>query len=200
MRISENFKKNLRANIVTPSMLGAVLYSYNKRAKNMRDQEREYRCFNRYDKYDNAEKYREKKEFYYSRKEKLLGMLSPTEIHAVMREKRKRIYEYQPEYSAAILSGDVVHENCYWDREKGGEIWFCDVSVPFEEHYLYYQVGDYSFHSPIDSPDKYKLPLRNIGNLETYGESTDNLLSVQSCEKIYKGLQEGTLTYVHEEN
>ena len=65
METPKEYSKNLKNNILTTEMLIDCLFSVNKRAKNCRDKEREYRdkfrgC--RYgDKYGTEEKYREKK-------------------------------------------------------------------------------------------------------------------------------------------
>ena len=59
MKTPLEYTKNLKNHIITPQMLLDCLYSSNKRAKNWRDKEQEYREFYRssrysYDKYDNV--------------------------------------------------------------------------------------------------------------------------------------------------
>ena len=159
----------------------------------MRDKEREYRHLPYYDKYNTRDRYHQKKEHYYSRKEELLGLLNPSEIHLVERTRRHRIYDNEPEYKASLRK--AVYSNCYytWDDEV---VHFCDIIEPFKEYYLYYKVADHTFHSPIDNPGDYNLPIVNIGNLETYGLPTDQLISVQTCEKIYNGLMDGSLSFI----
>lgn len=160
MKLNNIWKKNLESNIVTESMLGEVIHSYNKRAKNMRDKEGAYH----YCRYGYSNQYSEKKKLYYSRKDELLRFATPCAVHIVERVRKRR---YEP------------------DRR-------------FEEYYLLYKVGDYTFHAPINNPSDYKLPIVNIGDLETHGLSTDQLISVQTCEKVYKGLNDGSLKYVNE--
>lgn len=80
MKTPREFNNNLKKGILTKEMLEACLLSVNKRAKNWRDREREYRQY-REDYYDNCEKAREKKEYYYWKKEILLSILKPTCIH-----------------------------------------------------------------------------------------------------------------------
>ena len=73
MKTPKEFQNNLKQGIITRDMLAACLYSVNKRAKNCRDKERQYRSrYGYYDKYDTAEKYMEKKNEYYSQKDKML--------------------------------------------------------------------------------------------------------------------------------
>lgn len=80
MRTPKEYTDNLKKKIITENMLLDCLYSVNKRAKNYRDKEREYRQYYRrnryaYDKYGNIDRCQEMKEEYYSKKEKLLSIL-----------------------------------------------------------------------------------------------------------------------------
>lgn len=59
MRTPKEYMNNIKVGIITDKMLAESLFSVNKRAKNCRDKEREYR--NSYDIYNNCEKYREQK-------------------------------------------------------------------------------------------------------------------------------------------
>lgn len=158
MKIPSEWEDNLKIHIVTPYMLGAVIYSYNKRAKNMRDSERWFRWSDG----NISKKYRKKKEFYYSRKDVLLGFESPCSVHIVERK------DYRD-----------------WD-----------IVEYFKEYYLYYKVGDYTFHSPITNPKLYELPVVNIGDLQTRGLPTNQLLSLRNCDRIYRGLKNGSLKYI----
>ena len=79
MKTPKEWIKNLENGTITEEMLDAALYSVNKRAKNCRDQKRQYS--HRYDKYHNADRYAEKESEYYEQKEKLLSALQPMCIH-----------------------------------------------------------------------------------------------------------------------
>ena len=70
MRTPAAYNNNLKNHIITMQMLVDCLYSSNKRAKNWRDKQREYRERRsyHYDKYDNEGKAKEKKEEYYHQK------------------------------------------------------------------------------------------------------------------------------------
>lgn len=52
MKLSKEFQKNLKNGIVTKEMLSEAIYTYNKRAKNMRDKARVYRRTRFYTNYD----------------------------------------------------------------------------------------------------------------------------------------------------
>lgn len=98
MKTPREFNNNLKKGILTKEMLEACLLSVNKRAKNWRDREREYRQY-REDYYDNCEKAREKKEYYYWKKEILLSILKPTCIHRELLGFDKiRYYADEPGY------------------------------------------------------------------------------------------------------
>ena len=59
---------------ITTQILGEVLYSINKRAKNWRDKKREYKSLI-YDKYNNYDKALEQEQYYYGMKENILNKL-----------------------------------------------------------------------------------------------------------------------------
>ena len=79
MRTPKEYTNNIKNHIITKQMLLDCLYSSNKRAKNWRDKEREYR--HSYDYYGNEEKAREQKNAYYEQKDIMLSILHPVCIH-----------------------------------------------------------------------------------------------------------------------
>ena len=86
MKTPVNYVKSLQRHELTPEMIGACAYSCNKRAKNARDKQAYYR--NRrwmrcYDKFENEDHYREKKEYYYELKDKMIHLFEPECIHYV---------------------------------------------------------------------------------------------------------------------
>ena len=199
------FKDNLNNSIITDEMLGAAIFSVNKRAKNARDKEREYRNLyrgNRYylDYYGNEDQAKERKEYYYNLKDELLTY-APDKcvcIHRIGRERsqRKRIYDYQPEYSKVDRT-DVVWSNCYYDKEMEDTVYFVDVvtDVHIEyEYFLLYKIGQYSFHHPVN---KERLPelleagkeIIEIESLNTSGEDIANLLSVNFVKRVLSVLK-----------
>ena len=205
METSKEIRKSLKEGVVSPEILGMALYSYNKRAKNMRDKEREYResvryrqRFNRYyyDNYDNEGKARAKKEEYYQKKEELLKYLHPSAIHLVIRERNEKVYDYEERYFS-IDESEVIYENSYYDRELNDEVHFKVVPAKFVEKYLFYDMDDYSFHMPlIGDESNYNLPIVELDDLTTYGREIDELMSVQMCDRIRLGLRDGTLKYM----
>lgn len=179
MRQSKEMKENLKNGFVTMEMFGQAIYSYNKRAKNMRDNERECRNYYRgqryaYDKYDNEGKYRAKKEEYYSKKDECLKFLKPSALHLVERERTYRT------------------NNGYMDDDYD--------TYTIYEYYLLYTAGSFSFHSPISEEEyeklKENLPTEELFDFETEGEDIEELMSVQTADKILKGLKRGEYTLI----
>lgn len=192
MRTPKEYTDNLKKKIITTDMLAASLFSINKRAKNCRDKEREYRNrgkSNRYycDTYNNEEKYREQKEYYYRQKERLLALLSPTCIHREVFTKCERYYDYEPDFWELFETHDVVREGEYYDNEIKDYVKFIDIKVEDYRYYLFYALGDYSFHTPIgdDMLKSYpELEVRDINELVTCGKNTTELVSMQFVKKM----------------
>lgn len=180
MLISTQIKKNLAKGEVTDEMLGMAVFSYNKRAKNMRDQEREWRDYyrrNRYhkDTYGTVDKYKDKKDEYYRRKDECLAFAEPTALHVVERERTLR----------------------EWDDTLGNYVF---KTTTFNEQYLLYSIGTYRFHHPIAEEEfhrlEHTLPVEAIDDLVTEGDDIEELMSVQTADKIRNGLKSGVYRLV----
>lgn len=192
MRTPTTYMNCLKNNIITMQMLSECLYSSNKRAKNWRDKEREYRDKSRnnrywYDVHNNEEKAREQKEEYYQQKEIMLSILKPVCIHReCVGYERRRIYDYESDY--VNYMGEYVWENSYYDREEDRRVYFGDIELadhPIYHYYLFYDVGsNHTFHTPIQSIEEYNLEIKDIDNLKTTGYDTSNLLSNQFVKKV----------------
>ena len=203
METPKEYTKNLKNNILTTEMLIDCLFSVNKRAKNCRDKEREYRdkfrgC--RYgDKYGTEEKYREKKEEYYSQKEKILTLFTPDCIHSEVQQRRTRIYDYEEEYGTTYLENEVIHSGHYFDPITDEPVFFDDIMLPHTQFYLFYDFGKCSFHTPIDEyliKNYPNLEIINIGSLTTYGKDIDVLLSTQFVKKVLALIENNNYVYV----
>lgn len=200
MRTPKEYTDNLTKGIITTQMLLDALYSVNKRAKNWRDKEREYRSFSSlqhsinhfyYDKYNNIEKAKATKEAYYKQKEMLLSIIKPVCIHKeLVGYERERIYDYDPRYKNFAMAKNFVWENCYYDHDEERKVWFGDVELrdkPRYFFYLFYDLGgNHTFHSPIkeEKIDQLELPIVEIGSLNTKGNDISFLLSTQFVKKM----------------
>lgn len=196
METPKEYKNLLSQGILDEQMIADVIYSYNKRAKKFRDKSKEYgkryRGPWRYDKYGNEDRALEAMENYYGKKDALL-QLFPNKaicIHRHTIKKRRRVYDYQKEYEAIE---DYVYSNCYYDWEKDDYVYFVDIEEAVDNYYLYYEIGNRSFHSPIKDIKK-TLKNERYQSLKiidlpqdfyTYGEDTTSLLSAQFCNKVY---------------
>lgn len=209
MKTPKEYTKSINQGILTKQILLDCLYSSNKRAKNYRDKEREYRNYYRnnryaYDKYDNEEKMRNKKEEYYKQKGILLSVLNPICIHKEhIGYERIRIYDYEKEYKKNIKN--FVWKNCFWSYEYEREVYFGDIENkehPIYHYYLFYDVGaEHTFHTPIEETElsKYKdLKIVNIDRLNTYGHDIDSLISNQFVKKVINLIK--TNNYEYKEN
>lgn len=194
MKTPDEIKRSLKTGVVTPEILALAIYSLNKRAKNMRDKEHMLRSRGG-DYYDNEGKAREKKGEYYRKKEELLRYLQPSEIHHVIRECSEKIYDHEQEYFS-IDEKEVIREGSYYDKYEGEVVRFKVVKRKHVEKYLFYNIGDYSFHTPLNGEESgYNLPITEIDDLTTYGHDITDLLSVQMCDRIISGLRDGTMSY-----
>lgn len=161
MNISE-IKKSLKKGIVSDNMLAEAAFSYNKRAKNYRDRQREYAEIRRthkywHDKYDNEDKAREKKEEYYSKKEEVLHYKNPVKIHVLTRYK---------------WNGEALPPEYYLFYDFGGHSFHSPI--------------------PADRVEDYNLEVENLDDdFETFGEDITNLMSCQTADKIRLGLKNG---------
>lgn len=198
----KSYKDTVAKSVVTPQILGDVIYSYNKRAKNMRDKAREYHSFynNHYfyrDNYGNEERCNDMKEMYYEKKDKLLEFSKPIAIHKVSRTRFHKVFDWMDDYdeNEGLNSEEGIVE--FIDR-RGDYHSYYYVDDRFDEYYLYYSIGNHTFHHPISKEQlrDFNLDVEYIGDLTTYGTDLKELLSVQFCDTVYTGLTNGTLSMV----
>lgn len=169
MKTPSVFSKNLKNGCVNYEMLGACIYSFNKRAKNFRDNIRDLVQRRRYASWWEKEYIQksidsasEKRDEYYGYKDYFLALLKPCEIHKVRR----------------------------WNER---------LEEVFNEYYLYYKIADYSFHHPITENEisDYNLEVVELPiDFSTEGAYIDDLISVQFAKKVYQGLKNGSLQLV----
>lgn len=192
MRTPKEYSESIKNGIITKEILAECLFSVNKRAKNCRDKEKQYRNYYHnskyaYDRYDREESYREKKQNYYKQKDLMLTLISPACIHVETEKKRERIYEYESNYWKIAETEDIVHKGGYYDRDIHEYIEFVDVMIDKKKYYLFYDFGNYSFHTPISIDDLKQYPTLNvmeIGTLVTFGKEITELLSNQFVNKV----------------
>ena len=166
MKTPKSFTMNLKNGEVSLEMLGSCIYTFNKRAKNYRDNMRELIEQRRWadwweKKYiqrsiDDAEY---KKDEYYGYKDYLLSFVSPIQIHHCQR----------------------------WNERRQESI---------DEYFQLFQVADYSFHHPITEAEakKSNLGIEELpSDFSTEGEDIEDLISVQFATKVVRGLKDGTL-------
>ena len=200
MKTPQKYIENLKNKIITSEMLEDALYSVNKRAKNYRDLARKSRNYY----FFGGDKNEEKKQEMYSYKEQLLKCLNPICIHKELnRYETTRHFSYQKDYSKqyfqGFMHGTITWENFYFNKDE--YIYFFDLADPNKpvyHYYLYYVLGEHSFHSIIENPDDYDLKVVDIGTLRTQGVEVNDLLSLQFVRQMLPVIESGDYTFVQD--
>ena len=206
MRTPKRYTDLIKNKKITNQIIAECIYSVNKRAKNYRDKIEDYKQagFYRY-KENNIENAKEQKEKYYSMKEDLLLNFSPKLIHKQYAgEKRQRVYSYQKNYEKLYNEkrNDIVWENSYYDYDRNKEVDFFDYSLGEKKYlyFLYFEIGEYSFHTPITEERAEKnteLEIKEIDeNFQTHGADIVDLLSTQFVQKVIDLLDSGDYTII----
>ena len=205
MRTPKNYTQSVNDKKITNEMIEECIYSVNKRAKNYRDKIRKYKD-DRYNRYtarniENAEDVMEK---YYTMKEELLTVFEPSLIHRqYVGEEKKRVFSTEKDYDKLLQekSNDIIWKGGYRD-ENDIEVKFFDYKLGRKKYlyFLFYEIGEYSFHLPIpeQKAKKYtKLQIKEIDkDFKTHGANIKGLLSTQFVNKVLRLLQSGDYTIV----
>jgi len=105
------------------------------------------------------------------------------------RENEHKYYGYKIEI-LNLLEPECIHE----------EILENDYETIIQ-YYLFYVVGDHSFHHPISKEDIIKWPNLKVVRIEqliTHGSNSDRLLSSQFADKVREALVSGQAKLVRE--
>ena len=206
MRTPKIYNDLIKNKEITNKIIAECIYSVNKRAKNYRDKIEDYKQAGSYRyKENNIENAKEQKEKYYSMKEDLLLNFSPKLIHKQYAgEKRQRVYSYQKNYEKLYNEkrNDIVWENSYYDYDRNKEVEFFDYTLGEKKYlyFLYYEIGEYSFHTPITEERVEKntqLEIKEIDeNFQTHGADIVDLLSTQFVQKVIDLLDSGDYTII----
>ena len=115
--------------------------------------------------------------------------------------KKQRVYSYEKKYEKLYNEkrNAIVWENSYYDYDTNKEIEFFDYSLGKKEYlyFLYYEIGEYSFHSPIDEKiaKNSQLEIKEIDeDFQTRGADIVDLLSKQFVQKVIDLLESGEYT------
>lgn len=206
MRTPKRYTDLIKNKKITNQIIAECIYSVNKRAKNYRDkiEDSNQAGFYKYKEINN-EKAKEQKERYYSMKEDLLLNFGPKLVHKqYVGEKRQRVYSYQKNYEKLYNEkrNDIVWENSYYDYDRNKEVDFFDYSLGEKKYlyFLYYEIGEYSFHTPITEERAEKnteLEIKEIDeNFQTHGADIVDLLSTQFVQKVIDLLDSGDYTII----
>ena len=188
MRTPKNYTQSVNDKKITNEMIAECIYSVNKRAKNHRDRIRKYKE-DRYNPYaariiENAEDEMEK---YYTMKEEMLTVFEPSLIHEqYVGEEKKRVFSTEEDYDKLLQekSNDIIWKSGYSvkdseESDESIEVEFFDYKLGRKKYlyFLFYEIGEYSFHLPISEQKAKKytnLQIKEIDkDFKTHGANIE---------------------------
>ena len=191
---------------ITNEIIAECVYYVNKWAKNYRDKIKEYKNGRSHQQLEsNIEKAEEEMGKYYQLKEEFLKVFTTNLIHKqFIGEKKKRVYSYEKNYEKLLKekTNDIFWKNSYYDYDKDMEIEFFDYHLGTKKYlyFLYCEIGEYSFHSPVSekiAESNTELEIQEIDeNFKTHGSKIEGLLSMQFVKKVLELLQSEDYTIV----
>lgn len=191
---------------ITNEIIAECVYYVNKRAKNYRDKIKEYKNGRSHQHLEsNIEKAEEEMGKYYQLKEEFLKVFTTNLIHKqFIGEKKKRVYSYEKNYEKLLKekNNDIFWKNSYYDYDKDMEIEFFDYHLGTKKYlyFLYCEIGEYSFHSPVSekiAESNTELEIQEIDeNFKTHGSKIEGLLSMQFVKKVLELLKSEDYTIV----
>ena len=203
MKPPKEYLKNLKNHTSTEQMLSDCLFSVNNRALNSRDNEHKYIHYIP-DPYGNANKYRKKKQEYYSMKRVLLSVLEPAHIQKGEVLQRKRTYDYEEGYEDILKSGNYVNNSGFYDPDRKEHVEFVVQMIPETVYYLTYTLSNRTFRVPLEESEIKQYPdleVVDVGRITpVYGDITADMLSVQFVEKILLLIKNRNYTLIFENN
>lgn len=76
-------------------------------------------------------------------------------------------------------------------------VYFVDTfkNIKIELFYVFYEVDEFAFHTPIKEEDvkNYKLNVLQIDEFTTFGRDINDLLSMQFCDKVSRLIDKLTI-------
>ena len=191
---------------ITNEIIAECVYYVNEWAKNYRDKIKEYKNGRSHQHLEsNIEKAEEEMGKYYQLKEEFLKVFTTNLIHKqFIGEKKKRVYSYEKKLWEIVerKNNDIFWKNSYYDYDKDMEIEFFDYRLGTKKYlyFLYYEIGEYSFHSPVSekiAESNTELEIQEIDeNFKTHGSKNEGLLSMQFVKKVLELLQSEDYTIV----
>ena len=207
MKTSKLYNELINEKKNTNEIIAECIYSVNKRAKNYRDKIKEYKNGSFHQHLEsNIEKAEEEMGKYYQLKEEFLKVFTPTLIHKqFIGEEKKRVFSYEKNYEKLLKekTNDIFWKNSYYDYDKDMEIEFSDYHLGTKKYlyFLYCEIGEYSFHSPVSekiAESNTELEIQEIDeNFKTHGSKIEGLLSMQFVKKVLELLQNDDYTIVN---
>ena len=184
---------------VTELMIGQVLFSINKRAKNYREQKRKYQNSQAYFATSYLANYEEKKATLYQMKKEILAVFSPTAIHTTLytHDFIQKVYQDEVAYQA-LRPKDVLYTG--FSQTTGLPFKAILITRSRKVFFLLYEIAGYSFHQPIEKEELAAFPFLKqyalTENFQVAGQDPATLLSLQFCRKVHQLMVRGDFTIV----
>lgn len=191
---------------ITNEIIAECVYSVNKWAKNYRDKIKEYKNGRSHQHLEsNIEKAEEEMGKYYQLKEEFLKVFTPNLIHKQFIGEKKKEYIVMKKTMRNCWKKKLMiffGKNSYYDYDKDMEIEFFDYHLGTKKYlyFLYYEIGEYSFHSPVSekiAESNTELEIQEIDeNFKNHGSKIEGLLSMQFVKKVLELLKSEDYTIV----
>lgn len=129
---------------------------------------------------------------YYSYKDELLSLFKPVCVHRQhLGKETKKVTSTNKKYLALYEKHEsrIVYENSYYDDfDREVEFFVYETSKEKYLYFLYYEIGGFSFHKPINKAELqlYKnLEIKDLDdNFITDGRDINDLLSMNFVKKV----------------
>ena len=135
-------------------------------------------------------------------KSDMLEKFEPIKIHKELRFRnfQRKVYKKDLEYNQ-LDDSDIFRKEIKTDRATGEKVMYKLLRYKLDDslYYLYYEIGGYTFHQPIEKSEleNFKdLDVDVLEDFETFGRDTTELLSVQFCKKVYEKFMDNKLEIV----
>ncbi len=134
-----------------------------------------------------AKNYRDKQSMYRYIRQNNRFFIDKHDCETKCREMKEEYYSFK-ERLLEIVDPVCIHREHVIDR--------CGCNAV--NYYLYYEIKDRSFHSPIDyyTAKNMGLPIVDIDTLDTHGNEITDLVSVQFVRKVLDLIDSGNYQYV----
>lgn len=146
-------------------------------------------------------------------KDCLLKLCKPAYIHRETFSTTRKVFDYEPEWQETLKNETIIRRGGFYEKVEDDDYDYYEnngnyygdkryvefVVIPGEpsyRYYLFYDFGNHSFHTPIVDPERYELPIVDVGELHTYGHEIDDLILMDFVKKVIHLVESKNYTLV----